>query len=74
MKKGYVIKNSENNKYFTGDYDGFWSLDIHDSKWHTSEHDAEVTIGKELNSDNGDESFENIQYVIIETIFYISHK
>lgn len=37
MNKKYVIKNTENNKYFTDNYNYFWSLDIKDARAYSDE-------------------------------------
>lgn len=79
MEKRYVIKNTENGKYYTGSYDCFWSLDIKDAETYlaypypacpySSMDLVENKIIKETDEENGSGAFENVNCIIIETIY-----
>lgn len=69
MDRKLVIKNTETNKYYTGDYNGFWSLDIKDAETYSTEGYLEKTLEKENHSDDSNGAFENVKCVIVETIY-----
>lgn len=69
MKKLYVIKNTENSRYFTGDYDCFWSLDIKDAKKYAIIESLERDIEEQTNPENDLDSFEKVKCIIVETIY-----
>jgi hypothetical protein len=69
MKKRFVIKNSENNKYYTGNYNCFWSRNIDDAKQYPIIESLERDIEENTNGSNNLDSFENVKCVIVETIY-----
>lgn len=69
MRKLLVIKNTENNKYFTGDYNNWWSLDIDDARTYKNDADVEKEIKEQTNTENDLDAFEDVTCVIIETIY-----
>lgn len=66
MKKRLVIKNTENNKYFTGNYNGWWSLDIDNAKKYVIIESLERELAEQYNNDL---AFEEVTCVIVETIY-----
>lgn len=73
MKKKYVIKNTENNKYFTDNYNYFWSLDINDARAYYDDEQIEETLKKATDDENMDDSFKGVNYVLIETVYSIKN-
>lgn len=70
MKKRFVIKNSENNKYYTGSYNCWWSRNIDDAKQYVIIEALEREIEeKTKNIDDVDDAFERVNCVILETIY-----
>jgi hypothetical protein len=67
MKKSYVIKNTENNKYFTDNYNGFWSLDIRDARRYSIIEALERDMS--IISEGDSDTFENVKTVVLETIY-----
>lgn len=66
MKKKFVIKNTENNKYFTGNYNCFWSRDINDAKQYVIIESLERELAEQ---NNNDLAFEKVTCVMVETIY-----
>lgn len=69
MKKSLVIKNEENKKYFTGRYQGAWSLDITDARTYKDEEAVEKELKEQTNPDNDLDFFNGVDCIIIETIY-----
>lgn len=69
MTKRLVIKNPENKKYFTGNYDGWWSFDIKDARSYEDEKGIEKEIKEQTNTENDLDSFKGIICVIVETVY-----
>lgn len=68
MKKKFVIKNTENNKYFTGNYNCWWSRNIDDAKQYVIIESLERDLYTNSNSEDLD-SFNGVNCVIVETIY-----
>jgi hypothetical protein len=73
MNKKYVIKNTENNKYFTEDYCCFWSLDIKDAHTYLNDEEIEKSIKKATDNEDYDDSFNGVNYILIETVYSIKY-
>lgn len=69
MQKSYVIKNTENNKYFTGDYNCWWVLDIKDARRFRIIESLERELSGLTSSENDLDAMENIKTVVVETIY-----
>ncbi|MBK7362711.1 MAG: hypothetical protein IPJ01_10485 [Micavibrio sp.] len=67
MEKRLVIKNTETNRYFTADYNNFWSLDINEACTYIDCDTIMRDISK-LKEEDDDNPFEKIKNIIIETI------
>jgi len=70
MKKAYVIKNTENNKYFTNDYNGWWSLDIKDADTFATENEVARALTDFMSPENELGAFDDVKSVIIETVWF----
>lgn len=68
MRKKFVIKNTENNKYFTGNYNCWWSRNIDDAKQYVIIESLEREIEEKTNNSDCD-SFEKVTCVMVETIY-----
>lgn len=73
MKKQFVLKNSENNKYFTGRYENYWSLNLIDAEYFGSEDEINAKF-LVLSAQDEFEIFEDITFLIVETIFFNQNK
>jgi len=71
MRKRLVIKNTENNKYFTGNYNGFWSLDIDDAQTFNGEESVEKEIKHLTDPESSNDVFEKVKSVVIETVYFL---
>ncbi len=71
MKKRLVLKDTENNKYFTNEWDPFWSLDINDAHCFDDHAEIEKVIETHTNPENTINSFEDVDCVKVETIYII---
>ena len=67
MRKRFVLKNLENNKYFTGNYNNWWSLNIADSFEYKEGDDMEHILS--LLSEHYDNPIEGIDYLELVTIY-----
>jgi hypothetical protein len=66
MEKRLVIKNTETNRYFTENYNNFWSLDINDACTYIDYDTIMRDISRYKKDD--DNPFEKTKSIIIETI------
>lgn len=66
MRKKFVIKNTENNKYFTGNYNCWWSRNIDDAKQYVIIESLERELAEQ---NNNDMAFEKVNCVVVETIY-----
>jgi len=69
MQKSYVIKNTENNKYFTCDYKCWWVLDIKEAKRYRIIEALERELGGLKISEDDLDALENVKTVVVETIY-----
>jgi hypothetical protein len=69
MEKSLVIKNTENNKYFTGRYESGWSLDITDAHTYKDEVAVEKELKLQTDPDNDLDFFDGVDCIIVETIY-----
>lgn len=61
-----IIKNTENGKYFTDNYNCYWSKDIEDAYLFTND-DEIISYIKKL-GERMDTPFEDIKMILIETV------
>ena len=66
MEKRFVIKNTETNRYFTANYNNFWSLDINEACTYI-DYDIIMRDITRYKKDD-DNPFEKVKTIIIETI------
>jgi hypothetical protein len=66
MEKRFVIKNTETNRYFTANYNNFWSLDINEACTYIDYDTIMRDITRYKKDD--DNPFEKTKSIIIETI------
>jgi len=66
MEKRFVIKNTETNRYFTANYNNFWSLDINEACTYI-DYDIIMRDITRYKKDD-DNPFEKNKSIIIETI------
>lgn len=66
MEKRFVIKNTETNRYFTANYNNFWSLDINEACTYI-DYDIIMRDITRYKKDD-DNPFEKTKSIIIETI------
>jgi len=68
MDKKYVLINLKTNQYFTGIYwyeNEIWNSNYKDAKLYNNKNE----IKNDFNDENYKESFENVNFLKIETLF-----
>ncbi len=66
-----VIKDTETNRYYTEDYDDFWSKNIEDAMHFKTENEIDNTISIMLENKHNPEpeAFDNKKFIIIERVY-----
>jgi hypothetical protein len=66
-----IVKNIENGKYFTDNYNCYWSRDIEDAYLFSDENEISKSI-KKYQEDSGS-PFEDIKMMLIETVYRLKY-
>lgn len=66
-----IIKNTENGRFFTDNYNCYWSKDIEDAYLFSDENEISKSIKKY--QEDSCNPFEDIKMILIETVYKFNH-
>lgn len=67
MKKVYVLMDDDSNKYFTNDYECFWSRNMEDAYKFSSDTNMDEIINHLNNM--WDEPLKNVKAIVLGTLY-----